>query len=105
MPISERDRENLAKLAKRIGGENAQMLLTVLGREKQFIDAITSPLGEELMKDALTSLEARMALVIDEKDEPKDRAEIRILKEIIRKWQKKINKYEQNKEKLMKALK
>lgn len=105
MPISEQDRMNLAKLARKIGGDNAQMLLTVLGREKQFVDAITSPLGEELMKDVLTSIEARMALVIDEKDEPKDRAEIRAFKEILRKWQKKINRYEQNKEKLMKALK
>jgi len=103
--ISEQDRINLQKLTKKMGGENARMLLSVLGREKAFVDAITSPLGEELMSDVVNSLEARFELVINEKDSPETRAEIRALREILRKWQKKINQYEQNKEKLMKALK
>jgi hypothetical protein len=103
--ISEQDRINLQKLTRKMGGENARMLLSVLGREKAFVDAITSPLGEELMSDVVNSLEARFELVINEKDSPETRAEIRALREILRKWQKKINQYEQNKEKLMKALK
>jgi len=103
--ISEQDRINLQKLTRKMGSENARMLLSVLGREKAFVDAITSPLGEELMSDVVNSLEARFELVINEKDNPETRAEIRVLREILRKWQKKINQYEQNKEKLMKALK
>lgn len=105
MSITDKDQIKLAKIARKMGSGNARMLLNILGREKAFIEAITSPLGEELMTDLVNSIEARIKLIIDEKDQPKDRAEIRALREVLRKWQGKINTYEQNKEKLMNALK
>lgn len=105
MNITEEDRQKLAKLARKMGNENAKTLLSVLGHDKEFVDAITSPLGEELLKDAVTCIESKLYLVLTEKDKPEDRAEIRAYTNIVNKWTRRINKYEQNKDRLMKALK
>ena len=104
MQLTDEDRAKLEKLAKRIGNENAKTLLSVLGREKGFIDAINSPLGEELLKDAIFAVENKLDLILNEKDKPEDRAEVRVYMSILRKWTSRINKYSQNKERLVQAL-
>lgn len=104
MQITEEDRRKLEKLAKRIGAENAKTLLTVLGRDKVFLDAFQSPLGQELLKDVIFAIEDKLSLILNEKDKPKDRSELKAYQTILRSWSGRIKKYNQNKEKLMKEL-
>ena len=104
MQLTDEDRLKLERLAKRIGNENAKTLLSVLGREKGFVDAIESPAGEELLKDVIFAIEGKIDLILNEKDRPEDRAELKAYMNILRKWTSKINKYTQNKERLLKAL-
>ena len=80
-----------------MGQKNASNLLSVLGRDKQFINAIDSSLGQELLKDATSCIEDKISLILQEKDEPQDRAEIKAYLTIINKWQGIINRYNKNK--------
>ena len=89
--------KTLAQLAKKMGQKNASNLLSVLGRDKQFINALETPLGQELLKDAVRCIEDKISIILQEKDEPKDRAELKAHLAIVTKWSKIINQYNSNK--------
>jgi len=94
--------KTLQQLSRKIGPENASKLLSALGRDKQFINAIETPVGQELMKDAASCIEDRLALWLQGKDTPEDKAEVKAYLNIINKWQTTINRYYKNKEKFTK---
>ena len=89
--------KGLTQLARKMGKENASALLSTLGRDKQFLNAIETPMGQELLKDAVSSIENIISLILDEKDELKDRAELKAYLTITNKWQKTITRYHKNK--------
>ena len=81
-----------------MGQKNASALLSVLGKQKQFLSALDTPVGQELLKDAVLSVESKIELILNEKDTPQDRAELKAYLTILRKWQKMIATYNKNKE-------
>ena len=87
----------LAQLSKKMGNKAASALLSSLGRDRQFINAIESTIGQELLADAIAAIEDKISLILAEKDQPKDRAELQAYLSITRKWQAKIERYNQNK--------
>lgn len=87
----------LTQLARKMGKKNASNLLSVLGRDKQFINALDTPVGQELLKDATSCVEDIISLILQEKDESKDRAELKAYLAIITKWSGIINQYNKNK--------
>ena len=87
----------LTQLARKMGKKNASNLLSVLGRDKQFINALDTPVGQELLKDATCCVEDIISLILQEKDESKDRAELKAYLAIITKWSGIINQYNKNK--------
>ena len=89
--------KTLTKLARKMGQKNASNLLSVLGRDKQFINAVDSSLGQELLKDATSCIEDKINLILQEKDTLEDRAEVRAYLSIINRWQGTINRYNKNK--------
>ena len=84
---------NLTQLSRKMGRENASSLLSVLGKNKQFLSALETPVGQELLKDAVSSIEGKIQLILMEKDKPNDRAELQAYLSIVGKWQGHINKY------------
>lgn len=94
--------KTLRQLARKMGQENASKLLSALGRDKQFLNAIETPVGQELLKDAANCIEDKIALWLQGKDSPEDRAEVKAYLNIINKWQNVINRYYKNKEKFTK---
>ena len=94
MGLTEESAErSLKQLSKKMGQVNASNLLSALGRNKQFINALETSVGQELLKDAVQCIEDVMALILQEKDEPKDRAELKAYLKILGKWQKTIVNY------------
>ncbi len=83
----------IQKMAKRMGSKNAVQLLSVLGKKKQFYDAISTNTGQELLKDCIIHVERIMSKILDEKDEEKDRADLRAYKSIINRWSKTLAEY------------
>jgi hypothetical protein len=94
--------KSLTQLAKKMGEHNASALLSVLGKDKQFVNAIESPVGQELLKDAVSCIEDKIRLILAEKDTPKDRAELQAYLSITKKWQVTINRYNKNNESFVK---
>ena len=94
---------SLTHLAKKMGRENASKLLSVLGRDKQFLNALDSSIGQELLADAVVNIEDKIAMILAEKDQPKDRAELQAYLSIVRKWQAKIERYNKNKQEFEKG--
>lgn len=88
--------KRLVQLSKKMGQKNASALLSVLGKQKQFLDALNTPVGQELLKDSVQSIENKIELIMDEKDTPQDRAELKAYLTILRKWQKIIVNYDKN---------
>jgi hypothetical protein len=96
--------KTLQQLARKMGQENASKLLSALGRDKQFLNAIETPVGQELMKDATASIEDKLVLWLQDKDTPEDKAEVKAYLKIINKWQTTISRYNKNKEKFTKSV-
>jgi len=86
------------QLARKMGGKSASALLSVLGKNRQFINALETPVGQELLKDAVSSIEGKIELILGEKDKPKDRAELQAYLSIVGKWQGYINRYNKDEE-------
>jgi len=98
--ISEEEiNKNLMQLARKMGQKNASALLSVLGRDKQFLNAIDTPIGQELLKDAVSGIENKIKLILAEKETKQDRAELQAYLSITQKWQGYINRYNKNREK------
>ena len=89
--MDDRAQEHLNQLARKMGSENASTFLTVLGQQKQFLNALETPLGQELLKDAVKNAEDVISLIMVEKETPEDRARLQAYLSIINKWQGVIN--------------
>lgn len=88
--------ENIDKLLKRFGEKNTPVFLKALARGKQFVQAIETPIGKELLADATSRLESLVNKVIQETSTPEERAEIRALKIIIGAWSEIVNKFQKD---------
>ena len=99
MISEEQINKNLTELARKMGQKNASALLSVLGKDKQFINAIDTPVGQELLKDAVSAIEGKIGLILAEKESKQDRAELQAYLSITKKWQGYINRYNKSKEK------
>ena len=78
------------------GGRKVSRVLSSLGKNRQFLNAVTSPVGKEIMDEVIDQMEAKLELIINEKSSEADRAEYRVLKKIALSWADKINDYMKN---------
>lgn len=92
-------KEQIDALIKKNGKKTAR-LLSILGKQQQFYNAVSSPIGAELMNDVIGLMEAKLELIINETATEKDKAEYRVLKQIALTWSDKINDYLRNIEKV-----
>lgn len=97
--------KRLIQLAKRMGRDNASQLLSVLGRDKEFLTALDSAVGQELLRDAVSSVENIMSIIMNDKDKDEDRADMRAYLSIIKRWQGRIKQYNKNQEEFIRKSK
>lgn len=89
--------QNLIQLARKMGKRNVSNLLSVLGRDKQFINALDTTVGQELLKHLVDFIENKIVLILQEKDNPQDRSELKAYMDLLAKFQSTINSYNKNK--------
>ena len=94
----ERMQKALSQLARKMGAERATSLLNILGRDKQFINALESDAGKELLKDAVAGMEHCIELILAEKDSEKNRSMLQAYRTIVNKWSGIIARYNKNQE-------
>lgn len=74
-------------------GKHGERVLATLGKNSQFLNAISTPLGQELLKDSVARLEVLLEKIVNEQAEPKELAEYRVLRDLIYTWAERITKY------------
>ena len=79
------------RLVRQKGTKGASIFLKTLARDKQFKNAMETPLGVELLDDVTENLINKVELVLNEKDDGSTRAEIKAYREILSSWAAKIN--------------
>ncbi len=72
-------------------GKRGAAVISVLGKNEQFINAISTPLGEELLRDVIVIMEEKLELIYNEKASTEDKADFRALKRISERWVGRIN--------------
>jgi tRNA U34 5-carboxymethylaminomethyl modifying enzyme MnmG/GidA len=102
MATEDQINKNLTELARKMGHKNASILLSNLGKDKQFVNALDTPIGQELLKNAVMEMERITGLILSEKEDKKDRAELQAYLAITRKWSGYINQYNKDQEKFNK---
>ena len=73
--------------------DRSAKIITVLAKRAKFKAAIETDIGQELMIDALSSMEEILEKIIMETATPKEKADFRALRMIMTKWQDKIAAY------------
>ena len=90
--------KRLTQLARKMGSKQAGILLNVLGKNKQFLSALDTPVGQELLKDVVSNMERIVKLILEEKESEQDRAELRAYKSFADKWSKRLVRYNKDRE-------
>ena len=101
----ERKQDLLRKLSRKIGEKNVSPFMSVLERDRQFVNALNTEVGAQLLHDAISNAEDIIALYIDGNDKPEDRSRLQAYIAIIQKWQGIINRYDKNRAQFMKITK
>ena len=78
--------------AKKEGRKSAQ-ILSNLGKKKVFIDALSTELGQELLKDVLRMSESKLNKIINEDANTMDKAMFKVCKFLAHKWTDRVNSY------------
>lgn len=83
--------EQLVGLLRRKGGAQT---LSVLSKNQNFVDAINSVVGKELLRDAIAIHEVLLMKVANLEATPEETMEYRAILKIIRKWSERIATHE-----------
>ena len=75
------------------GGRDAPRILEILGKQAQFYNAATTPIGQELLRDVIAMMEAALDPIINESATQLDRAKYSVAREIALSWADKISNY------------
>lgn len=74
-------------------GQRGARVLSVLGRQQGFVDAIESPLGRELLKDAVMLSDQLLDKIVKEEASDADRADYRAMMRILTSWSERVKLY------------
>lgn len=83
-----------------IHGKRGAKTLSLAGKQRGFINALSSEVGQHLLNDVMVKMEILLEKIIQEKESKQDRAEYRNLRDIFNGWAKKIMIFEQAKRKI-----
>lgn len=74
-------------------GKPGSRVIANMVKNADFVQAINTKVGQELLKDIMILLDDKLDMIINEKAEAEDRAEFRVLKKLTIAWTKRINIY------------
>ena len=90
-PTSEQLGEFLNKYPKHGG-----IVLSALGKQKPFVDALRTSIGMELLDSIIARMETMLPKIIDLKAKDEELIEYRVLRDLGRVWARKIAAYNEN---------
>ena len=87
---------------KTFGVKRSNLVLSSLNKTHQFVRAMETPVGKEILSDILNTLNEKLELIITEKATEQDKAEFRVLYRLATQYSDKINNYIKNTERIKK---
>ena len=90
-PITPKD---IVYLSERVGGQRTQKILESLAKSQQFLNALETPVGRELLREVDNEIERLARLVVmDDTAKPEDKMLLRAYISIGNTWAERIKKY------------
>ena len=83
-----------------IHGQRGAKTLSLAGKQRPFIEALSSEIGQELLRDLMVRMEVILDKIIEETVTKVELAEYRVLRDIFNKWAKRIMIFEETKKKI-----
>jgi len=83
-----------------IHGQRGAKTLSLAGKQRPFIEALSSKMGQELLRDMMVRMEVILDKIIEETVSKEELAEYRVLRDIFKKWAKRIMIFEETKKKI-----
>ena len=103
MELSESDvSATLRRLGRKIGPDNAGRLLSILGRDRPFVTAYETDVGEVILGNIINKIDKKLLLWLQGNYTLEDKAEVKVYLDFINEVQSVINRYYKNKEKFTK---
>jgi len=84
---------DLENYINKVGQPRANKLFSILGKNREFVNALSTTIGTELMKEVVNQMEVLLEKIIEVKATPEELAEYRVLQKISLNWIKRINTY------------
>jgi hypothetical protein len=84
-------------------GKRAEMTLKQLGKDLAFVQAIGSPIGQELLKDDVDRLHELLEKIWNESISTQDMSEFRFLKQRINKVSTRLNEYAKKQQEIVRG--
>ena len=95
--------DDLARHSKRTNKHATSKLLSILGRKKEYVDAINSELGLKLFEGITNRLDELFEKIAEETATSDEKMEFRVTRKLLQGWASEIHNYIKAKEKLQKA--
>lgn len=90
-------KEQIHAYVARVGGKRASTTFSLLGKNQQFVKALQTPLGQELLRDIQTNIEyLTRKVVLDDDAKSEDKMLLRAYIRIGEDWSERINKLEKS---------
>lgn len=83
-----------------IHGQSGAKTLSLAGKYLVFTEALSSEIGQEILRDVMIKMEILLEKIIEETASKKEHAEYRVLKDIFNRWAKKIAIFEEAQKKI-----
>lgn len=95
---------NQSELNKYFKNGGSPDLLSTLGKDEKFAEALNSDIGRALLADAATSGERLLQKIVNETATDKDRADYRAYRDILLSWALRIARKDENEKKVMEKI-
>ena len=92
---------DIERFAAKNKGRGAAQVLSILGKRRPFMDAISTEVGQELLSDVVEQMQLILAKIIDDTATPTEVADFRAYKAISERWAKRISTYIEFQNKLL----
>lgn len=87
--------KEVQELFKKVGERRGNLYLSILKKNNSLIEALTTDVGREILKDSVKRTDHLLLKIVEEKATEEDKAEFRVLKRTLETWAVKVNQYEQ----------
>lgn len=94
---------DIARFTKKTNARASARLLSILGRKREYVDAINSDVGKLLFERIVPRLEELFEKVAEDEATPEEKMEMKVTRRLLQNWASEIHRYNEAKAKFKQA--